>query len=413
MGNIDEKSLIYDWNNPLGKGISLGKPFELNDETLRDGLQSPSVNDPSIEEKLKILHLMHALGIHAANIGLPGAGPHVQKTSLRLAEEIRDQKLKINPNCAARTLKVDIDPVIEISQKVGIPIEVATFIGSSPIRQYTEEWTLDKMLKHTEESVSYVIKNNLPCMYVTEDTTRAHPDTLKKLYTLAIECGAGRICVCDTVGYITPGGVKNLVDHIRKIVLETGKDVKIDWHGHCDRGLAIPNTIAAIEAGVDRVHACGIGIGERVGNTPMDLLMVNLRLMGYIENDLRKLPEYCKTVSQATGVPIPSNYPVFGSDAFRTGTGVHAAAVIKAQKKGDAWLANRVYSGVPADMVGLSQIIEIGPMSGESNVIYWLKTHGFPEDKELVQLIFKKAKESKHILKEEEILELANTASTH
>lgn len=410
MENFDEKSLIYDWNNPKGEKISV-KSFELNDETLRDGLQSPSVNDPTIDEKLKILHLMHELGIHAANIGLPGAGPHVHKTSLRLAEEIRNQKLNINPNCAARTLKVDIDPVIEISQKVGIPIEIATFIGSSPIRQYTEEWTLDKMLKHTEESVSYVTKNNLPCMYVTEDTTRAHPDTIKKLYTLAIECGARRICVCDTVGHITPAGVKNLMDYIKKIVKETGKDVKIDWHGHCDRGLAVINAIAAIEAGVDRVHACGIGIGERVGNTPMDLLMVNLRLMGYINNDLRKLPEYCKTISQATGITISPNYPVFGADAFRTGTGVHAAAVIKAEKKGDAWLANRVYSGVPADMVGLSQIIEIGPMSGESNVIYWLKTHGFPEDKELVQLIFKKAKESKHILKENEILELVKTAA--
>lgn len=404
METPKEKTLIYDWNNPEGNEPTLEKCFELNDETLRDGLQSPSVKDPTIEEKLAILHLMHEIGIDGVNIGLPGAGSHVQQSTLRLAQEISNQRLRMKPNCAARTLKVDIDPVIEISQKVGIPIEVATFIGSSPIRQYAEDWTLDIMLKHTKESVSYVIKNNLPCMYVTEDTTRAHPDTIKSLYTTAIECGAKRICVCDTVGHIAPVGVKNLIAYIKQIVNENGKDVKIDWHGHSDRGLSVINAIAAIEAGVDRVHGCGIGIGERVGNTPMDLLMVNLRLMGYLSNDLTKLPEYCYLVSKAVNVPIPSNYPVFGSDAFRTGTGVHAAAVIKAEKKGDAWLANRVYSGVPADMVGLSQMIEIGPMSGESNVVYWLKSRGFSTDKGLVQRIFKKAKETDKVLKDEEIL---------
>jgi 2-isopropylmalate synthase len=361
------------------------------------------VLSPPIEKKIEILHLMHDLGIQSADIGLPGAGPHVQEQVYRLASEIVEKKLDIFPNCAARTLKVDIQPVIDISQKAGIAIEVATFIGSSPIRQYAEDWPFEHLLKHTEEAVSYVVKNGLPSMYVTEDTTRATPEAVRKLYTTAIECGAGRICLCDTVGHATPDGVRNLVTFAKQVVADTGEEVKIDWHGHRDRGLDIPNTLAAIEAGVDRVHGCALGIGERCGNTPMDLLLVNLKLMGVIDNDLSRLRDYCVTVSEAVGVPIPPGYPVLGADAFRTGTGVHAAAVIKALKKEDSWLIDRVYSGVPAAEFGFQQKIEVGPMSGLSNVHYWLSSRGLPVTEELAQAIFQAAKDSNRLLEDSEI----------
>jgi 2-isopropylmalate synthase len=400
---MEEKELIYDWNTASDDCVVPTKPIEFDDETLRDGLQSPSVIDPDIEEKIEILHLMNELGIHVADIGLPGAGPRAQEHVTALAKEIADNRLDITADCAARTVMADITPVVEISQKVGIPIEVSTFIGSSPIRRYAEEWTLDRMLRHSEEAVTYVVKNNLPVMYVTEDTTRADRDTIKALYTTAIECGARRICVCDTVGHANPRGVRNLMRFINEIVAATGEEVKIDWHGHRDRGLCIPNTIEAIESGADRVHGTALGIGERVGNTPMDLLLVNLRLLGWIDNDLSALPRYCEAVSRAVGIDIPDNYPVIGQDAFRTATGVHAAAVIKAQRKGDAWLADRVYSGVPAGMVGREQGIEIGPMSGESNVIHWLTAHGIEPTKEAVSKVFGLAKRTAHILTEEEI----------
>ena len=320
-----------------------------------------------------------------------------------MAQEIVDQKLDIVPNCAARTLEADIRPIVEISQQVGIPIEAATFIGSSPIRQYAEGWELDRLVRHTEDAVRYSVENGLPNMYVTEDTTRARPETVRKLYTTAIECGARRVVLTDTVGHATPVGVKALVAFMQEIVADTGETVAIDWHGHNDRGLAIPNTIAAIEGGVDRVHACALGIGERCGNTAMDLLLVNLKLLGWIDNDLTRIAEYCQVVSEAVGVPIPVNYPVTGEDAFRTGTGVHAAAVIKALNKQDEWLADRVYSGVPAGEFGLQQKIEVGPMSGVSNVQYWLTSHGYPADEELVQAVFRKAKDSNRVLDDGEI----------
>ncbi|MFQ5707696.1 MAG: LeuA family protein [bacterium] len=403
MGNLKESELIYDWNTHAGTEFKPGRPIEFDDETLRDGLQGPSVNDPPIENKIEMLHLMDALGIHTAALGLPGAGPRAKADVTRLAQEIVDSKLNIKANCAARTMEADIIPIIEISEKVGIPIEACTFIGSSPIRQYAEDWDMDFLLRQTETAVRFAVQHGLPVMYVTEDTIRAHPEDLRKLYTKAIECGAKRVCVCDTVGHAVPVGAKNLVTFVREIVEASGAEVQIDWHGHRDRGFSLANTFAAIAAGATRVHGCALGAGERVGNTPMDLILVNCKLLGYIDNDLTSLKSYCEKASQYLGVPKPNNYPVIGEDAFRTGTGVHAAAIIKAESKGQDWLADRIYSGVPAEMFGSHQVIEIGPMSGESNVVYWLKKNSLEPKREWIKAIFEKAKSSNRLLTDEEI----------
>lgn len=401
---MEESALIYDWNDAGDRRAPGALHLELDDETLRDGLQSPSVHNPRIEDKIRILHYQATLGIQAANIGLPGAGPAVKRDVIRLAREIRDERLPISPNCAGRTLSVDIDPILEASEAAGVAIEAALFIGSSPLRQYAEDWTVERMVRHTAEAVSYAADHGLSVMYVTEDTTRAHPDTLRRLYTTAIESGAGRICVADTVGHATPEGVWNLVQFIRKVVADTGAPVMIDWHGHNDRGLGLINALTAAAAGVNRVHGTVLGIGERVGNAAIDQILVNARLLGWIDTDLTALTEYCDFVSRATGFPIPCNYPVVGSDAFRTATGVHAAAVIKALRKGDEWLANRVYSSVPADYFGRRQTIEIGPMSGQSNVIYWLESHGFSSDRQMVERLLARCKEAPSVLTEQEIL---------
>jgi len=404
-------SLIYDWNT-AGNGYPIREgPIEFDDETLRDGLQSPSVRDPDIDTKIRLLHLMERLGIHSADLGLPGAGPRACADILALCREIDRAGLKIQPNCAVRTVKADITPLVEISQRAGMAIEACTFIGSSPIRQYAEEWSLDHMLRLTEEAVAYAVSSGLPVMFVTEDTCRATPETIKRLNLAAINAGAKRICVCDTVGHITPRGVRNLIPYVRQIIREAGVDVKIDWHGHNDRGMGVINTLTAITSGVDRVHATALGIGERVGNCSMDQLLINLRLMGYIAGSLEALAEYVQIASAATGVPIPANYPVFGGDAFRTATGVHAAAIIKAEKKGEAWLADRIYSGVPAGMVGLQQKIEVGFMSGVSNVVYWLTQHGIEPSDALVEEIFRAAKERNRILSDDEILEICKFAA--
>ncbi|HJS99226.1 MAG TPA: LeuA family protein [Terriglobales bacterium] len=390
-------------------------PVLLNDESLRDGLQSPSVRDPSIAEKVRILHLMEDLGINMLDLGLPGAGPRACEHVEALAREIAGSRLKIKPNCAARTHQNDIRPIAEISQRVGLRIEAATFIGSSPIRRYTEGWTDEFLLKTTEEAVKYAISLGLEVMYVTEDTSRCEPEMVKRLYATAISHGARAIVICDTCGHATPMGVFALVKFVMdEVVKPSGEKIRVDWHGHCDRGLAVANSLSALMAGAHCVHACGLGIGERVGNTQMDQMLVNLKLMGvppWKEQDLTKLRDYCLAISQATGVPIPANYPVLGEDAFRTATGVHAAAVIKAYKKNDTELANAIYSGVPAHYFGMEQVIDVGPMSGKSNVIFWLDRHGIAANDEVVDRIYKRAKASDRLLTEAEILECCQAAA--
>lgn len=400
--------LIYDWNNVDPELHKPDRHIGFDDETLRDGLQSPSVCEPPVEKKIELLHLMEALGIDTADIGLPGAGGAHAAGVEMMACEIADKKLRIRPNCAARTHRNDIIPIVEISQRAGIPIEACTFIGSSPIRFYAEEWTLDKLLEMTEDAVTFAVKEGLPVMFVTEDTTRADPETIRALYTAAIRCGARAVCVCDTVGHATPDGAREVVKFVRGIIDQQGEKVRLDWHGHQDRGLGVINSIAAIEGGADQIHGSALGMGERVGNTPMDQLLVNLKLLGWIENDLMRLREYCDKAAEACQWTIPFNYPVFGRDAFRTATGVHAAAVIKSYRKGDTELADLIYSGVPAGQFGLKQVIEVGPMSGKSNVIYWLENRGLEANEDRVTRIYERAKQSSAVLSEDELMALVD-----
>jgi len=395
--------LIHDWNQSL----EIPAGALLNDETLRDGLQSPSVRDPSIAEKIEILHLMESLGINSLDLGLPGAGPRAVGHVEALAREIVANKMKIRANCAARTHENDIRPIADIVQRTGLRIEAATFIGSSPIRRYTENWTEDFLLQTTEKAVKFAVSLGLDSMYVTEDTSRCDPATIKRLYSTAINCGARAIVVCDTAGHSTPAGAFALTKFVLdEIVKPSGETIRLDWHGHNDRGLAVANSLAALSAGADCVHACALATGERVGNTQMDQMLVNLKLMNvapWAQQDLTRLKAYCESVSRATGAPIPANYPVVGEDAFRTATGVHASAVIKALKKNDIELANSVYSGVPAHLFGLEQSIDIGPMSGKSNVIFWLERQNIEPTEERITRIYEAAKNSNHTLTDAEI----------
>jgi 2-isopropylmalate synthase len=404
---------IFDWNELNRKGRLVPQPFALVDETLRDGLQNPSVEDPCIDDKVRILHLMDDLSIEQADIGLPGSSKRAFDDVLRLCREVVDCKMNVKVSCAGRTVVGDITPIVEISQKTGLAIDVCAFIGSSPIRQFVEQWDVALIAKRSAEAIDVAVKAGLPVSYVTEDTTRSRPDVLTTLFRSAIDHGASRLVLSDTVGHATPDGVRNLVQFTRSVIAGTGVKVGIDWHGHNDRGLALGNALWALEHGADRVHGTALGIGERVGNTPMELLLLNLRLLGQLspERDLTKLVEYCETVARAVGWHIPLNYPLVGRDSFRTATGVHAAAIIKAMQKGDAWLADRVYSGVPAGTFGRHQEIAIGFMSGASNVNYWLRQRGIEPTESLVTAILEVAKGTRYLLSDDQVMAVVTGAA--
>ncbi len=405
MSSPETADLIYDWNEADRRHPPVGR-VEFFDETLRDGLQNPSVKDPSIDEKLEILHLMNDLGIHAADIGLPGSTKRQYDDVLRMCREIVSSKLALRPAAAGRTVVGDILPMVEISQLAGIALEVYTFIGSSPIRLFAEGWDVERLVKQSAEAINVGVKNGLPVAYVTEDTIRSRPEVLATLFKNAIDHGASRLVLCDTVGHATPDGVRNLVRFTKGVLASYGAHhMKLDFHNHNDRGLGLVNALTAVEEGVDRVHGTGGGIGERVGNTAMELILLNLKLAGALDHqDLSKLVAYCELVSRSVGMPVPVNYPLVGADAFRTSTGVHAAAIIKAQAKGDAWLADRIYSGVPAAMFGKTQSIEIGPMSGASNVQHWLRAHHVEPDAAMVQAVLQRAKTQARVLLPDEVL---------
>lgn len=406
----DTHELIYDWN--LAEAPEAPKKrVMVTDETLRDGLQSPSVIQPEIQDKVYLLYLMSDLGVDAADLGLCGAGEKFKYHVSVLAKEIVKQKMDIQPQSAARSVVADIIPIVDVSEEVGIPLEAAVFLGTSPIRRFAESWDVDFLLRQTEEAVTFATKHGIPVMFVTEDTVRADPETLRRVYETAIRSGAKRICAADTVGHIAPHGVHALISFLRKVVDEVDPTVGIDWHGHKDRGLEIANSLAAVEAGADRVHACGLGIGERSGNTPMELLLVNFNLLGWGNRDLTKLPEYCEVIADKCGAVIPFNYPIVGADAFRTTTGVHAAAIAKALTKNDEWLAEHVYCGVPSSMVGRAHEIEIGPMSGEHNVRFFLRKHKMEENPAYVTKILEVAKRSNHLLGEDDVRRIVTVMS--
>jgi isopropylmalate/homocitrate/citramalate synthase len=403
----DIAALIHDWNASGNAPKPAGRVM-VTDETLRDGLQSPSAINPSIEQKIELLDLMVDIGIYKADVGLTGASAHQKAHVEALLKHVHDGKLNIKIGSAGRTVVADIEGMVDVMQRVGHPLQADLFLGCSPIRQYTEGWDIAHLMKVAKTAIEYAHSHGLTIMFVTEDTTRSNPSDVAALYKQAIDLGVEAICLSDTVGHATPHGAAELVRFCRKLTVECGRpEVIIDWHGHNDRGLAIANCLAALAAGADRVHGTAIGIGERVGNAMTDQILVNLQLLGWIKRDLRRLREYCEKASAYIGVPIPISYPVVGRDAFETGTGVHAAAVIKALKKGDTWLADRVYSSVPAADYGREQNIRVGPMAGKSNIVWWLEKHGFEATEARVGRIFEAVKLTHKLLDDAELRRLA------
>lgn len=401
MSFLDQK-LIFEWNN----SVKHKKPVEIQDETLRDGLQASYVRHPATEEKIQLLDLMEKIGIHGADIGYPATGKRNFNDVVKIGKHKLKNGLKINLSCAARTVISDIEPIIRASEKIGYALESDIFIASSQLRKIVEQWNLGKMRKLVKNSVEFAVKNNLPVMFVTEDTTRAKPKFIADLYKVALESGANRICITDTVGYATPESVRFLLNHVFTEVVPNYKNVKVDWHGHNDRGLETANALVAAELGVDRIHGTALGVGERSGNMSMHKLLVNLDIEGYTSNlDLKLLSKYSKYASKILKVSIPINEPIIGGDSFTTASGVHASATMKALKM-NLILAGVIYTGVDPLKIGREVDVRVGPFSGKSNVEWVLSKLKIKKTEALIKKILSYVKKENRILSNSEVKSL-------
>jgi 2-isopropylmalate synthase len=396
--------LIHDWNAPEGE-LAFGRVPALLDDTLRDGLQNAAVRTPSFDEKAEMLRLMVSIGVECANLGLPGSSRRAFEDAVRACGVVTSEKLELEVAVAGRTLEADMRAIVELAEKTGMALEAHAFVGSSEIRWFAEGWELERVRRMTESALGMLRRAGLSATFVTEDTTRSRPAVLHELFAVALDSGASRLCLCDTVGHATPEGVRRLVGFTRSFIAERAPSVVLDWHGHNDRGLALANALAALDAGVHRAHATALGVGERVGNVPMELLAMNLSQAGRIAVEPKALAHYAERSAAALGWTIPANYPLIGQNAFRTATGVHAAAIAKARKKSE-WVADRVYSAVPAAPLGRAHEIFVGAMSGSANVVTWLDRHGVAATPTLVAAILDRARASDRVLTDAEILEV-------
>ncbi len=403
---------IMDWNGANPPQAPQGTVL-VHDETLRDGLQSPSVTQPTLESKLELLHLMQRIGVESVDLGMPVSSPAAKAHVHRLAEEIAVGRLPLAASCAARTTCEDIAAVADIAQATGLPMSVMAFVGISPIRMFAEQWSVASVIAGMHKALAFAQREGIGVCMVTEDTTRSRLDVALEVYGAALEAGAERICICDTVGYATPWGAASVVSQLRIGLADRGfPSVGIDWHGHNDRGLATANALAAAAAGADRLHGTALGIGERTGNASTEQLMTNLCDIGWRTNDLTMLPQYCQFAAQACGIVMAGNQPIVGSDAFRTATGVHAAAIRKAERLGGRWVAERVYAGIPASAVGREQLIEVGPGSGRANIMNWLDTHGIAAHQPLVREMQDAVAGTDHVLTDQQLRAIVDDAAS-
>lgn len=399
---------IAQWNDLVPVLSQAATRVSVHDETLRDGLQSPSVRQPRLDQKLALLARMDRLGLDSADIGMPVSNDRVRRDVATLVAEAASNRMRIALSCAARSTSADVTAVASVVQDAGIAVRAMIFIGTSSLRGQAEQWTAAEMTKKVHDAVDLARREGMPVCVVTEDTTRSPLDTVLDVYTAGLDAGAERVCICDTVGYATPWSTTGIVTCIRRGLARRGfPAAAIEWHGHNDRGLSIANSLSALAAGADCVHGTALGVGERAGNTPLEQLLPNLADLGWRPGDCTALPEYCAAAADACGITVPANQPFVGADAFRTATGVHAAAIRKAALRGDTWLAERVYSGIPASAVGREQTIEVGPGSGKANVLHWLVEHDIAPSPPLVQAIMRAAAATNRVLPERELYAMA------
>lgn len=394
---------LYDWGNydPL-------PPTTILDTTLRDGIQSLLVRYPSLPEKLRLMDLLIELGVDAFDIGFPVSNRKHRQHTRRLAEHAARQNPNLRLICLARSRIEDVQAIVDVSQAAGVGLEALIFVASSPIRLLVEQWDLGEMVKWATGAIDFAIKEGLRVNFACEDATRSEPETLKTLHTAALEHGASRFTIPDTVGIANVVSTTRIVKYLREQVIR-GHAVGLDWHGHNDRGLAVANALAALVAGADCVHTTIFGVGERAGNADLESLVANLHYLYGSCYHLDVLPRLTKYASAVFGEPVPPRHPVIGQNAYSTAAGIHGAAILKASRMDRPELVANAYAGVDPRLIGRQTHVRVGPLSGSANVEWKASQLGLPFSPELAARVLNEAREVDRILTDDEIVRVAGS----
>lgn len=400
-------SAPYDWNTPSTRR----RPVDVGDSTFSDAPQSPSANEPSLAAKRRLLSLMSELGLRSAALGYPGSGPRQFAETLELARELTRTQLPIDASCSARASVKDVGVALDVRERSGLDLELAIALPVSPVRLDAEGISMDRLQESAETSISYARRAGARVVAVLEDAARTPPELLAVLIQHVLSLGATAVRVADTVGHATPDGTRALLrfaaDQVR---VRHGRPIRLEWHGQQDRGLALANALAAVDTGVDRLYASALGLGERCGTVPLEVLLTNLRITGGWPHTLGALQEYAESAAAAFGVAIAHAHPVIGADAFRSGTGAHATALVKALRAGDRSMADDVASAVPAGLVGAEHRVDVSPVSGLSNVRWWLAQHGYdPGDLVLMRELLLAVKQTQRVATDDELHDMVSS----
>ncbi len=384
----DVNQLLYSWNPPAKSGL---ENVEIEDDTLRDGLQGAFVRKPTVDEKIELFTLSSAIGCQHAVVGFPASSPQEMADSRRIVQAIQERGLKQQPWMLSRALVSDLEPIIALQRESDIPIGAAFFMGTSPLRRVVEKWDWDQVLRNVETAVAYCVENGVPFSLSIEDASRTPPEELRQLIQIGAKANGFSISICDTVGESTPDGAAQLVRFTREEIAKENADTRVLWHGHNDRGMAVANSAAAAEAGARIIGGSFLGIGERTGNAALEQVILYLYQNGATQWRIDHLVNYCEKLSEYTNTPISNEMPLIGSQAFATCTGTHSAAVLKARAISVDY-EDYIFSAVPASKLGLPQNIMIGPTSGLANARHVLQRLELPSDDQAASALLEHAK---------------------
>jgi isopropylmalate/homocitrate/citramalate synthase len=353
---IPEEGLIHNYLVEAGLAARIPKGVQIWEETLRDGEQTPGVAYTP-EEKLQIARLLDEIHVPIMDVGIPV----VSKEEARGVRAIANAGFDATIMAAARTVRKDVEACIEC----GVD-EIALFTAGSDLHiRHKLGMTREQVKEVAVRETEYAIAHGVAVSFVTEDTFRADLDFIADLYNACTEAGAHRAVICDTVGVMTPPGIRWFFGELRKRL--TAKE--LSFHGHNDFGLAVANSLTAVEEGVQVPHTCVNGLGERSGNASFEELVLALEaLYGYDTGiDVSRLYEVSQLVERLSGIPVGVSKPLVGHNAFAHESGIHAHGVIK---------HTATYEPIQPERIGRQRTFVFGKHTGSLAVAEKLRSHG-------------------------------------